>query len=219
MNLKNEMFLFYLHMNAFPYLWLLFNTTTGRFILGIFIVYLIIRIFGWWLVPIIAVIAAIILLHEYYSQQKFLKNYKDITDEARELYDTKNKTKLIAGIILLAVALAFVIGIVYTNYAENKRYSSPRSYAPYQPQEELIDTRAYEPDIIETDKVETKQPVKSNTYTPSSNPRSYSTGYYSDDVYDDEDNMRGFDPISEDVDDDDNGMTEYMEANDDEGYE
>ena len=31
--------------------------------------------------------------------------------------------------------------------------------------------------------------------------------------------MRGFDPISEDVDDDDNGMTEYMEANDDEGYE
>ena len=102
-------------MSAFPYLWLLFNTTLGRIILVIVVVYLIIRILGWWLIPIIAVIAAIILLYDYYSQQEFLKHYEDISDEARELYDSKNKMKLVAGIILLVVALVFVAGWAY-NY-------------------------------------------------------------------------------------------------------
>lgn len=36
--------------------------------------------------------------------------------------------------------------------------------------------------------------------------------------YDEPDNMRGFDPASED-DMDDNGMSRYMEANDDEGWD
>lgn len=37
-------------------------------------------------------------------------------------------------------------------------------------------------------------------------------------TYRESDNMRGFDPASED-DMDDNGMTRYMEANDDEGWD
>ena len=204
-------------MSAFPYLWLLFNTTLGRIILGIVVVFLIIRILGWWLIPIISVIAAIILFSEYYSQQNFLKHYEDITDEARELYDSKNKMKLVAGIILLVVALAFVAGWAYNNYTENRRYSSSRSFNPSAPKDELIDSRTYKPENKTTEKVESNEPVKSNTYSPSSSSRSYTPSYESDD--DNEDNMRGFDPVSEDVDDDDNGMTEFMEANDEEGYE
>ena len=45
--------------------------------------------------------------------------------------------------------------------------------------------------------------------------RSYSSSREDDDDYD---NMRGFDPASED-DMDDNGMSRYMENNDDEGWD
>ena len=51
------------------------------------------------------------------------------------------------------------------------------------------------------------------------NGRSSSTGAgsYSSSRDDDYDNMRGFDPVSED-DMDDNGMSRYMENNDEEGW-
>ena len=52
------------------------------------------------------------------------------------------------------------------------------------------------------------------------NGRGSSTGIgsYSSSRDDDDDNMRGFDPASED-DMDDNGMSRYMENNDDEGWD
>lgn len=54
----------------------------------------------------------------------------------------------------------------------------------------------------------------SKSYTPSS----HSSSTYSSSRDDDYDNMRGFDPASED-DMDDNGMSRYMENNDDEGWD
>lgn len=51
--------------------------------------------------------------------------------------------------------------------------------------------------------------------TSSSNVRTYSSGKNEEQEYD---NMRGFDPASED-DMDDNGMSRYMENNDEEGWD
>ena len=58
--------------------------------------------------------------------------------------------------------------------------------------------------------------VPERTYTPSS--KSGSSSYSSSKDDDDYDNMRGFDPASED-DMDDNGMSRYMENNDEEGWD
>lgn len=58
-----------------------------------------------------------------------------------------------------------------------------------------------------------EEPAKS--YTPSS--KSGASSYSSSKDDDDYDNMRGFDPASED-DMDDNGMSRYMENNDEEGW-
>ena len=55
----------------------------------------------------------------------------------------------------------------------------------------------------------TKKEKKTATESSSYSSRSHQSN---------DDNMRGFDPASED-DMDDNGMTRYMEANDDEGWE
>ena len=73
-------------------------------------------------------------------------------------------------------------------------------------QKEMIDT-------IKTVKVETpaeEHQTKSRVST------SNASSYTSDD--DDYDNMRGWDPASED-DMDDNGMSRYMENNDEEGWD
>jgi hypothetical protein len=63
------------------------------------------------------------------------------------------------------------------------------------------------------DPMPAKDPVNESpkTVSPSSSSSSRNT-------YRESDNMRGFDPASED-DMDDNGMTRYMEANDDEGWD
>ena len=63
---------------------------------------------------------------------------------------------------------------------------------------------------------EIKQAIEEKTETPSLPPRSVSSLSKSSD--DDYDNMRGFDPASED-DMDDNGMSRYMENNDEEGWD
>ena len=76
----------------------------------------------------------------------------------------------------------------------------------------LIDTAAvYEKQHYE-DSIRIKESVKESTISiapSSSSPR---------DEYHKHDNMRGFDPALED-DMDDNGMTRYMEVNDDEGWD
>ena len=69
-------------------------------------------------------------------------------------------------------------------------------------------------EIVETDK---PKPVKSSTskkITGIATSRSSSSRK----TYKESDNMRGFDPASED-DMDDNGMSRYMEANDEEAWD
>ena len=63
-----------------------------------------------------------------------------------------------------------------------------------------------------TESTEKKERTEKSASAPSSS--SYSPRPHQSN----DDNMRGFDPASED-DMDDNGMTRYMEANDDEGWE
>lgn len=53
-------------MSGFPYLWFLFYTEIGRFILGVLIILMIITILGWWVIPaILALIAAIVFAESY----------------------------------------------------------------------------------------------------------------------------------------------------------
>ena len=69
-----------------------------------------------------------------------------------------------------------------------------------------------QPDTAVTEKVKGQQDVVkvSSPLTSSSSSRSHESSSY--------DNMRGFDPASED-DMDDNGMSRYMENTDDEGWD
>lgn len=38
-------------MKDLPIIWLLLNTTIGRIVIGLFVVFVVVSIFGWWLVP------------------------------------------------------------------------------------------------------------------------------------------------------------------------
>ncbi len=203
-------------MHVFPFIWLLFNTDFGRIILGLFVAYIIIYIFGWWLIPVIAVVVAIIFLYDYYSQQKFLRDYADLSDEAKEECCEKNKSKFTFGIIFLVIAVLSALGILLYNYWDDHKYDN-KPYNSTLTTEEVVNTVIAEPDTVMSVKTVTKDPIKPSTYRPSSSSRSYSSSYYSDDDIDD-DNMRGFDPASED-DMEDNGMTRYMEVNDEEGWD
>ena len=71
---------------------------------------------------------------------------------------------------------------------------------------EMVDTIATKEELVKEDPVEEKRVKK--TRNPSKSSRN-TEGY---------DNMRGFDPASED-DMDDNGMSRYMENDDDEGWD
>lgn len=84
------------------------------------------------------------------------------------------------------------------------------------------DSRREEPKKLEPYKIKgakeeaPKKEEPEKGYTPSSKSGSSTCSPSRDD--DDYDNMRGFDPASED-DMDDNGMSRYMENNDDEGWD
>ena len=74
--------------------------------------------------------------------------------------------------------------------------------------DETAEEENYESDVLQqTEATETKG------YGSTGSRRSYSS-----DVEEEEDNMRHFDPASED-DMDDNGMSRFMENNDDEGWD
>ena len=75
----------------------------------------------------------------------------------------------------------------------------------------MVDTVAQKEEPVKDEPVE-HQRVK-NISTPSRS-STYSSSRSSDDY----DNMRGFDPASED-DMDDNGMSRYMDNNDEEGWD
>ena len=88
---------------------------------------------------------------------------------------------------------------------------SSKDYSPA-----LVETQSEEsyqqPDtaVIEEVKGQQEKVKGPSTPTSSSSSRSHESSNY--------DNMRGFDPASED-DMDDNGMSRYMENNDDEGWD
>ena len=72
-----------------------------------------------------------------------------------------------------------------------------------------------EPDTIASSVQEKVPEVKEKPSTPISSSSATSSRSHKSSSYD---NMRGFDPASED-DMDDNGMSRYMENNDDEGWD
>lgn len=76
---------------------------------------------------------------------------------------------------------------------------------------EAVDTVAPKKEPVKEEPAEQKSVKKTSTPSRSS---TYSSSRSSDDY----DNMRGFDPASED-DMDDNGMSRYMDNNDDEGWD
>lgn len=88
-----------------------------------------------------------------------------------------------------------------SSYEDNRR-EEPKKLEPYK----IKGAKEEAPKKEET--------AKSNTPSSKSGSSSYSSSR-DDDNYD---NMRGFDPASED-DMDDNGMSRYMENNDEEGWD
>ena len=193
-------------MKDFPFIWLLFNTKTGKTILGIFIAYIVIRFLEWWIVPIIAAVIAVILLYEYYTVPKIVKEDKN-----------SRKTKLIIGICLLTFALLFALGILYHQYWERHRYDELRYYIPPKTEKVIDDGKASIPGNVVNREIEKREPVKHSSYSSSSGSQSYSSNDDNDNDDDDE-NMRGWDPASED-DMDDNGMDRYIENTDEEGWD
>lgn len=66
-------------MPIFAYIWALWQTKIGKVIICIIIGYAIILLLGWWLLPIIAVLVAILLIGDLYSRKKserFVKEEK-----------------------------------------------------------------------------------------------------------------------------------------------
>ena len=180
-------------MRDFAIIWLLLNTKTGKIILGIIIGLVILSMVGWWMVPIIAALLGVLLIYEYYSCPPDTKEYKN-----------RNKKILVAGITFLVFALLFSAGFYYYKYMKPK-ISYRSHYGATLKTEEVIDNSTIIPDSVITEDIQKDKPV----YTKPSSSSS---------VDDDYDNMRGFDPASED-DMDDNGMSRYMENTDDEGWD
>lgn len=117
------------------------------------------------------------------------------------LFNTKTG-KVVLGV--LAFAIFFVLGMLYYKYYEDNRYNDNWPTAEdFKKIKNLKEDMEYAPDtVIKTEQVKTL-PAKS---------------YSSSRANDNYDNMRGFDPASED-DMDDNGMSRYMENNDEEGWD
>lgn len=126
-------------MKDFPFIWLLFNTKTGKVILGLLIGYIIVRL----------------------------------------------------------------VGMVSFNNRTYEHHYDPSQYETINTETDIEDD-TYVPDSVETDETDEPKPVKSTSSSRN--------------TFKEPDNMRGFDPASED-DMDDNGMSRYMEANDDEGWD
>lgn len=164
-------------------------------ILGLFVVFVIVNLVGWWLVPIIAVLIGALVLNNYAVTKV-----------------NKKRSELVTGICLLVFAVLFTLFYVF--YMNRKRYF-PEESPSDEPiwKEEVIeeDTSTWEPpsDTASISVTEKTKIMNSNTVSSASHSYSYD---------EDDDNMRGFDPASED-DMDDNGMSRYMEANDDEGWD
>ena len=180
-------------MKDFPFIWLLFNTKTGKVILGLLIGYIIVRLVGWWMIPIIAAFIGAVLLYDYFfTQPKLNKRHRN-----------SNKIELVIGICFFVFALIFVVGMISYNNRTYEQHYDPSQYETINTETEIEDD-AYVPDSVEIDETDEPKPVKSTSSSRN--------------TYKEPDNMRGFDPASED-DMDDNGMSRYMEANDEEAWD
>ena len=197
-------------MGDFPIIWLLVNTKTGRVILGLIIVAILVAMFGWWLVPIIAGLIGGFLVYYYYDEKKCIR-------EGEKL----NKTGLIWGLSILVFAGLFALGLhLYENrewpFYDNSYYERPVK----QKIEDIPDSvlaRKIEEMRALPDTAAVDEPPKTRQKTQRQS--SYSRSYYDyEEDEEEEDGMRGFDPASEDN-MDDNGIDRYMENNDDEGWE
>lgn len=198
-------------MRGFSILWLLLYTKTGRVILGILITYVIASMLGWWTVPVVSALIGAILLYIYYDMKpKKPKQKKKIKEETST---NGFKTELVVGIGLLVFALLFSLFLLFHVYRNKLKYREPFYQEMLNEEDEVVvpDTSTYVPDTIvvfEDEKPKVKH-GKSNGMKSSSS-SSYSSSDY--------DNMRGWDPASED-DSHDNGMSRYMENNDEEGWD
>lgn len=180
-------------MKDFPFIWLLFYTKTGKVILGLLIGYIIVRIVGWWMIPIIAAFIGAVLLYDYFfTQPRLNKKHRN-----------SNKIELVIGICFFVFALIFVVGMISYNNRTYEHNYYPSQYEPTNTKKEIEDD-TYVPDSVEIIETDKPKPTKSSSSSRK--------------TYREPDNMRGFDPASED-DMEDNGMSRYMEANDDEGWD
>lgn len=207
-------------MKEFPFIWLLFNTRWGKIILGIAIGYAIISILGWWLIPIIAVLIGIALLYNYYEQKALHTKLEQEKEKKKNRWNAKQETtpnrgkkELVVGICMLVFAVLFSLFLIFHVYWAILKYREPFYEETPNEVEEVVlpDTSTYVPDtlgVFENEKPKAKS-GKSKSAKSVSSSSHHSSSY---------DNMRGFDPASED-DSDDNGISRYMENNDEEGWD
>ena len=161
---------------------------------------------AWWLVPIIAALIAAFLFYDYKKSPKKRKIEKEYA-----------RNEWITAICFSAFALLFAVGIAYYKYLEYEEYKKFNElFRPYDGGHGIgIDTQTvneikrYEDSIKANAPAEEMPKTTSTGSSYSSSSRSSKKHHY--------DNMRGFDPASED-DMDDNGMDRFMENNDEGGW-
>ena len=109
-----------------------------------------------------------------------------------------------------SILLSAIVTSMLTVSCGNKMKPMEQHFYADQPAvEQAVEDSAAAPIKDEAQPSEDKSSAPAHSYSPSV-PRSDETGHI--------DNMRGFDPASED-DMDDNGMSRYMENNDEEGWD
>lgn len=109
--------------------------------------------------------------------------------------------------------IILLIALLLMGCGNKSRHDVPPSSYEETKKEALEKYKPYRIKGAKEEAPKKEEPEKSYTPSPKSGSRSYSSSRDDDDY----DNMRGFDPASED-DMDDNGMSRYMENNDEEGW-
>ena len=108
----------------------------------------------------------------------------------------------------------FIIMVLFLSCGNKSRHDVPPSSYEETKKEAPEKLKPYKIKGAKDDSPKMKEPAKSNNSTSKSGSSSYSSSRDEEDY----DNMRGFDPASEN-DMDDNGMSRYMENNDEEGWD
>jgi len=183
------------------------GTRIGRVILGLLIVYFFVALMGWAIVPFLAIIIGGLCIHASISGIEYCEKGVKM-----------RKTPLIVGSFFLVFALLFIIGSRYYNEKERLARKTYHYYVSSKT-EETIDDDTYVPDSVIITKTEKPKAVRAG-HPSRHQVSSYasSSSYVDDEEEYDDDNMRGFDPASED-DMEDNGMSRYLDDDDDEGWD